>query len=96
MDCSPPGSSVCGILQAWNTGDGLPSPPLGDLPNPGIEPASLMSLALAGELFITSTTWEACVYVHMLHIGEKLTDLEMDQKHNCLQMENQALSGTLF
>ena len=55
-----------------------------------------MSLALAGELFITSTTWEACVYVHMLHIGEKLTDLEMDQKHNCLQMENQALSGTLF
>ena len=35
----------------------LPSP--GDLPNPGIEPASLMSPALAGGLSATSTTWEA-------------------------------------
>ena len=35
MDCSPPGSSVHGILQQeyWN---GLPCPPPGDLPNPGI------------------------------------------------------------
>ena len=31
----------------------------GDLPDPGIEPASLMSPALAGSFFITSTTWEA-------------------------------------
>ena len=28
-------------------------------PNPGIEPVSLMSPALAGRFFITSTTWEA-------------------------------------
>ena len=37
VDCSPPGSSVHGILQArileW-----LPCPPPGDLPDPGIEP----------------------------------------------------------
>ena len=38
---------------------GLPCPPLGDLPNPGTEPASLMYPALAGEFFTTSTTWEA-------------------------------------
>ena len=38
---------------------GLPYPPPGDLPNPGIEPVSLTSLALAGGLFTTSTTWEA-------------------------------------
>ena len=38
---------------------GLPCLPLGDLPDPGIEPASLMSPALAGRFFITSTTWEA-------------------------------------
>ena len=38
----------------------LPCPPPGDLPNPGIEPASLMSPALAGGFFTTSTTWEAC------------------------------------
>ena len=38
---------------------GLPVPPLGDLPNPDIEPKSLMSPAMAGGLFTTSTTWEA-------------------------------------
>ena len=30
---------------------GLPCPPPGDLPNPGIEPASLKSSALAGRFF---------------------------------------------
>ena len=38
---------------------GLLSPPSGDLPNSGIEPASPMSLALAGRFFTTSATWEA-------------------------------------
>ena len=50
MDCSPPDSSVHGILQAgiWS---GLPCPPPGDLPKPGIEHASLTSPALeAGSL----------------------------------------------
>ena len=40
----------------WN---GLPCPPPGDLPIPGIEPASLTSPALAGGFFTTSATWEA-------------------------------------
>ena len=34
---------------------GLPFPP-GDLPDPGIEPVSLMSLALAGGFLTTSAT----------------------------------------
>ena len=38
---------------------GLPFPSPGDLPNPGIKPVSLMSSALAGRFFTTSTTWEA-------------------------------------
>ena len=38
---------------------GLPCPPAGDLPDPVIKTASLMSPALAGKLFTTSTTWEA-------------------------------------
>ena len=61
MDCSPPGSSVHGILQPgyWS---GLPFPSPGDLLKLGIEP---LSLALAGELFTTSATWEACI-IHML------------------------------
>ena len=37
---------------------GLPYPPPFDLLNPGIEPASLMSPALAGRFFTTRTTWE--------------------------------------
>ena len=41
---------------------GLPCPPPGDLPNPGIEPVSLMSPALAGRFFTTSTTWDALQY----------------------------------
>ena len=38
---------------------GLPCPPPGDLPDPGIELVSLMSPALAHGFFITSATWEA-------------------------------------
>ena len=37
----------------WN---GLPCPPPGDLPDPGIEPASLTPPALAGRFFATSVT----------------------------------------
>ena len=37
---------------------GLPCPPPGDLPDPGIKPESLMSPALAGGFFTTSATWE--------------------------------------
>ena len=38
---------------------GLPCSSPGDLPNPGINPASLMSPAFAGWFFTTSTTREA-------------------------------------
>ena len=40
LDCSPPGSSVHGILQAKNTGVSSYFPSPGDLPNPGIKPRS--------------------------------------------------------
>ena len=61
IDCSLPGSSAHGILQQeyWS---GLPGPPLGDLPHPGIEPESLMSPALAGGFFTSSATWEAWLH----------------------------------
>ena len=38
MDCSPPDSFVHGDSPGKNTGVGLPFPPPGDLPNPGMEP----------------------------------------------------------
>ena len=43
---------------------GLPCPPPGDLPNPGIEPMSLMSPALASGFFTTSATWEAHSHIY--------------------------------
>ena len=53
LDCSPPDSSVYGILQAkyWS---GLPFPTPGDLPIPGIKPVSLASAALASKFFTTA------------------------------------------
>ena len=41
---------------------GLPCPPPGDLPDPGIELVSLMSPALTGGFFTTSATWEALCF----------------------------------
>ena len=64
MDCSPPGSSVHGILQArileW-----VPFPPPGDLPHPGSEPVSLVSPTLAGEFFTTGPPKKP--YLYLLH-----------------------------
>ena len=40
-------------------GVGLPFPPLGNLPDPGMEPASPASSILAGEFFTTEPTSEA-------------------------------------
>ena len=56
--CSPPGSSSMGFSRQeyWS---GLPCPPLGELPDTGIQPASIMSPALAGGFLTTSATWEA-------------------------------------
>ena len=55
MDCSLSDSSVHGFprQEYWS---GLPFPPPGYLPNPGIESESP---ALAGMFFTTSDTWEA-------------------------------------
>ena len=38
---------------------GLPCPPPGDLPDPGIEARSLLSSALADVFFTAGATWEA-------------------------------------
>ena len=48
---------------------GLPCPPLGNLPDPGTEPASLVFPALAGEFFTTSATREAHIYtVYIIYL----------------------------
>ena len=50
IDCSPSGSSVHGIFSRLEYWSGLPFPPPGDLPDPGIKP---MSPALASGFFTT-------------------------------------------
>ena len=61
MDYSPPGSSVHGIFQPrileW-----VAISPLGNLPNPGIKPMSLLTPALASRFFTTSPTWEGLLF----------------------------------
>ena len=54
----------------WNS-PGLPSSSPGDLPNPGIEPKSPVSPALAGGFFTTSTIWAWLTAINR-------------QKYNCL------------
>ena len=58
MDCSPPGSSDCGILQIrileW-----VAMLFSEDLPDPGVKSIYPGASALAGRFFTTSTTWEA-------------------------------------
>ena len=47
---------------------GLPRPPSGDLTNPEIEPASLISPTLANRFLTTSATWKVQVYNTVLLI----------------------------
>ena len=67
--CNPPGSSVHWILQA-RIREWVAISFSRDLPNPGMEPISLTSLALAGRFFTTSATWESpvlysdCINLH--------------------------------
>ena len=58
MDCSHSALLSMGFSRQeyWS---GFPCSPLGDCPDPGIEPKSLMSPALADGFFTTSITWEA-------------------------------------
>ena len=53
--CQAPLSLGFSRQEYWS---GLPSPSLGDLPDLGMEPRFLMSLALASAFFTTSATWE--------------------------------------
>ena len=67
IDCSSPASSVHGISPGKNTGGGCRVLLHEDLPDPGMEPTSVMPPALAGGFFTTGATWEA-----PLHTGYAL------------------------
>ena len=60
MDCSLPGCSVRRVSQARIL-ERMSILTPGDLPNPGIKPVSLESLALTGGFFTTNCTWNLSV-----------------------------------
>ena len=47
---------------------GLPCPSPGDLPNPGTEPASLLSPVLADVFFTTRAIWETPLQTYVLYM----------------------------
>ena len=59
--CQAPLSMGFSRQEYWS---GLPCPPSGDLPNPRIKPASLISPALIGRLFTTHASWEVLHWNH--------------------------------
>ena len=80
--CQAPLSMGFSRQEYWS---GLPCPPPRDLPDPGIEPKSLLSLALAQEFFTDSTALEAPYGTTLLSNGEETTSrynimMQMDLK----------------
>ena len=67
VDRQAPPSMGFSRQEYWS---GLPCPPPGNLPNPGIKPTSLTSPALAGGFFTTSATWEAQNTILLSLLGE--------------------------
>ena len=69
MDCSPPPPLSMGFSRQeyWS---GLPWPLPGNLPNPGIKPASVTSPTLTGKFFTTSSIWKALRTCYVLSLEE--------------------------
>ena len=69
--CQAPLSMGFSRQEYWS---GLPCPPPGKLPEPGIEPTSLSSPALAHGFFTTGATWEAH-FIQVVCISQSHTPL---------------------
>ena len=71
---------------------GLPFPPPGDLPNPGIELPSLNSPTLAGRFFTAGATWETITVTCKATRDLKLPTLERFLQLLFLQLPSSALA----
>ena len=60
---------------------GLPCPPPGDLPDPGIEPESLTSPTLAAGFLTTSATWESPLSIFQSFLKFIFIELVMLSNH---------------
>ena len=73
--CQAPLSMGFSRQEYWS---GLPSPPPGDLPNPGIEPISPASPALAGRFFTTEPPGKPSNYIVVVLSCIRLCETPMD------------------
>ena len=84
--CQVPLSMEFSRQECWSE---LPCPPPGDPPNPGIKPESLLSPALAGGFFITSSPWKPKKCREAVNLREnyrvefKSHSWQMFEKKNC-------------
>ena len=65
MECSLPDSSVQEVFPGKNTGVGCHFLLQGNLPNPGIKPASLEAPALEADPLLAEPSGKPYVYVYM-------------------------------
>ena len=73
--CQAPLSMGCSRQEYWS---GLPFPPPGSLPNPGIKPASLVSPALASRFFTAESPRKP--------LGEELDQIRSNQSLSCVRL----------
>ena len=71
---APLGSQGFSRQEYWS---GLPCPPPGDLPDPGIEPVSHVS-CIGRSFFLTSGTWEALPPLKRALKGLQVVDIKSD------------------
>ena len=71
---------------------GLPCPPPGNLPNPGIKPESLITPALAGRFFTTSSTWEVqkhpMLFMKKMHFISPTQISQIMEKLHCANLHH--------
>ena len=65
--CQAPSLMVFPRQKHWS---GLPFPPSGYIPNPGIKPKSLASPALAGGFFTSCDSWEALLFLQFSSVTQ--------------------------
>ena len=76
---------------------GVPCPPPENLPDPGIEPASLIFPALAGQFFTMSTPGEALWHFYMKPKMKLFLESKIGESNcGCDQSENKRKNLTVF
>ena len=95
MDCSLPGASFHGILQARIL-NGLPCPSPVDLPDPGIEPMSPVPPALPADSLLLGHQRSGILFSKICESGRRMRSLQKSAVNilDCRQKKKKKLSLT--